>query len=88
MQLHFYTHQSHFHKNGFALRLALKQRYKGTRKWPIKATVTKVQSFIDSCLWRILKVHWPDKISNISLWVRTQQIPAEREIGRKKSGWV
>ena len=26
---------SHFHKNGFALRLALKQRYKGTRKWPI-----------------------------------------------------
>ena len=26
---------SHFHKNGFALRLALKQRHKGTRKWPI-----------------------------------------------------
>ena len=28
----------HFHavqKNGFALRLALKQRHKGTRKWPI-----------------------------------------------------
>ena len=27
--------QFHFHKNGFALRLALKQRHKGTRKWPI-----------------------------------------------------
>ena len=25
-----------FHKNGFALRLALKQRHKGTRKWPIR----------------------------------------------------
>ena len=25
---------------------------------------------------RILRVHWPDKISNISLWERTQQIPA------------
>ena len=26
---------SHFHKNGFALKLALKQRHKGTRNWPI-----------------------------------------------------
>ena len=26
---------SHFHKNGFALRLALKERHKGTLKWPI-----------------------------------------------------
>ena len=24
-----------FYKNGFALRLALKQRHKGTQKWPI-----------------------------------------------------
>ena len=29
---------SHFHKHGFALRLALKQRHKGTRKWPITLT--------------------------------------------------
>ena len=29
------TCRTHFHKNGFALRLALKQRHKGTRKWPI-----------------------------------------------------
>ena len=35
MQFHFHVNQSHFHKNVFALRLALKQRYKGTRKWPI-----------------------------------------------------
>ena len=34
MQFHFHANQSHFHKNGFALRLALKQRHKGTRKWP------------------------------------------------------
>ena len=33
VQLHFHANQSHFHKNGFALRLALKQRHKGTRKW-------------------------------------------------------
>ena len=35
MRFHFHANQSHFDKNGFALRLALKQRYKGTRKWPI-----------------------------------------------------
>ena len=35
MQFHFHANQSHFHKNGFALRLGLKQRLKGTRKWPI-----------------------------------------------------
>ena len=27
--------RTHFHKNGFALRLVLKQRHKRTRKWPI-----------------------------------------------------
>ena len=27
--------RTHFHKNGVALRLVLKQRYKRTRKWPI-----------------------------------------------------
>ena len=35
MQFHFHANQSHFHKNGFALKLALKQGHKGTRKWPI-----------------------------------------------------
>ena len=34
-QFHFHTNQSHFHKNGFALRLALKQSHKGTQKWSI-----------------------------------------------------
>ena len=35
MQFYSHANQSHFHKNGFALRLALKQRHEGTRKWPI-----------------------------------------------------
>ena len=35
MQFYFHANQSHFHKNGFALKLALKQRHKGTRKWPV-----------------------------------------------------
>ena len=38
MQFHFHANQSHFHKNAFALRLALKQRHQETRKWPILVT--------------------------------------------------
>ena len=40
MQFQFHANQSHFHKNGFALRLALKQRHKGTREWPIEGAIT------------------------------------------------
>ena len=36
MQFHFHANQSHCHNNGFTLRLVLKQRHKGTRKWPIR----------------------------------------------------
>ena len=41
MRFHFHANQSHFHKNGFAVRLALKQRHKGTRKWPIAMSHAK-----------------------------------------------
>ena len=40
MQFHFHANQSHFLKNDFALRLALKQRPQGTRKWPIMTKYT------------------------------------------------
>ena len=36
----------HFHKNGFALRLALKQRHKGTRKWLNKLLFSGKQKII------------------------------------------
>ena len=32
IQVHFHANQSHFHKNGFTLRLVLTQRQKATRK--------------------------------------------------------
>ena len=34
--------RTHFHMNGFALRLVLKQRHKRTRKWPINNMLTCV----------------------------------------------
>ena len=45
MQFHFHANQSHFHKIGFALRLALKQRHKGTRKWPISNAICGLCKF-------------------------------------------
>ena len=48
MQFHFHANQSHFHKNGFALRLALKWRRKGTLKWPIVLTAVTVASYADA----------------------------------------
>ena len=46
------------------------------------------QTFINTCLRRILQIHWPDKISNADLWMKTEQLPAEDEIGRRKWGWI
>ena len=45
MQFHFHANQSHFHNNSFALRLALKQRHKGTRKWPIGRSLIWITIF-------------------------------------------
>ena len=38
--------RTHFHMKGFALRLALKQRHKRTRKWPVDFLVVIMASGI------------------------------------------
>ena len=38
MVFHSHANKTHFHKKGCALRLILKVRVFGTRKWPIRAT--------------------------------------------------
>ena len=62
MQLHFHANQSHFHKNGFALRLALKLRHNGSRKWPIVDKQIKFNhQFHFTCTFavRLLKLGTP-----------------------------
>ena len=46
------TIENHFHINGFALSLALKVRFFGTRKWPIKL----LDFLVDSVLIMLLNV--------------------------------
>ena len=37
----------------------------------------KIQTFINTCIRRILQIRWPQTISNRELWKRTKQQPAE-----------
>lgn len=61
----------------------------GAETWrTTKTTTKKVQTFINSCLRRILQIHWPDTISNADLWQRTNQLPAENEIRRRRWRWI
>ena len=64
MQFHFHANQSYFHKNGFALRLALKQRHKGTRKWPgIMCTEGIQANQLMNYMTKVESQNW-DKLNN------------------------
>ena len=53
MQFRFHANQSHFHKNGFALCLALKQKQKETRKWTIVDTDKIHHQFHFTCTFTV-----------------------------------
>ena len=53
----------HFHKNGFALRLAQKQRHKGTREWPDLFAVS-VSATVSAAIY--LRTFFCHKISNFN----------------------
>ena len=58
MQVHFDANQTHFHKNGFALRLALKQRHKGTPKWPIVRESVNCNIVVPSTSVKLMTVNY------------------------------
>ncbi|VDO59195.1 unnamed protein product [Schistosoma margrebowiei] len=61
----------------------------GAETWrTTKASIQKIQVFINSCLRKILQIRWPDTISNNLLWERTNQIPAEEEIRKESWKWI
>ncbi|VDP42877.1 unnamed protein product [Schistosoma curassoni] len=47
-----------------------------------------IQVFINNCLRKILRIHWPDIISNNLLWERTNQIREEEKIRKKLWRWI
>ncbi|VDP42347.1 unnamed protein product [Schistosoma margrebowiei] len=61
----------------------------GAETWrATKVIMQKIQVFINSCLRKILRIRWPDTISNNQLWERTNQIPVEEEIRKKCWKWI
>ena len=57
--------------------------------WRItKHAVNKIQTFVNRCLRRIMNVKWSDKVSNNTLWTKTNQLSAEIEIKRRKWRWI
>ncbi|CAH8845511.1 unnamed protein product [Trichobilharzia szidati] len=61
----------------------------GSETWRVtKSTSNKLQTFINRCLRSILKIRWPERISNKDLWERTNQEPIVKQIGRKKWRWI
>ncbi|VDP55485.1 unnamed protein product [Schistosoma margrebowiei] len=53
-----------------------------------KTIIKHVQVFINNCLRTILNIYWPDTVSNSLLWEKTNQLPAEGEIRRRRWKWI
>ncbi|VDO54334.1 unnamed protein product [Schistosoma margrebowiei] len=61
----------------------------GAETWrTTTTTIKKVQVFINSCLRKILNIHWPDTTNNSVFWERTNQLPAEEEIRKRRWKWI
>ncbi|PFX25640.1 LINE-1 retrotransposable element ORF2 protein [Stylophora pistillata] len=61
----------------------------GAETWRMTVkTARKLQSYVNHCLRRILKIHWTDKITNEELWEWTGQIPMVKQVRKRKWMWV
>jgi hypothetical protein len=61
----------------------------GGETWKVdKETTHKLQTFLNKSQRKILKIHWPDKISNIELWNKTNQEPVETTVKGRKWNWI
>jgi hypothetical protein len=57
--------------------------------WKVKVAITnQLQTYINKCLRYILRVRWPEKISNTEIYKITNQMPVCTEIKRRKWRWI
>ena len=52
------------------------------------ATTHKEKAFINSCLKRILHIHWPNIISNKDLWEQTGSSLIGMGIKKRRWNWI
>ena len=61
----------------------------GAETWRTTAAGTKkLQTFINTCLRTILRIRWPNVITNEDLWQHTQQEPVEELIRQRRWRWI
>ena len=61
----------------------------GAETWMhTKRTHAKLQTFVNRCLRQILRIRWPEIISNKDLWKKTQQKSVAHDIARRKWKWI
>ena len=61
----------------------------GAETWRMNKTrLKRIQTFVNQCLRKILRIQWMDKVSNNDLWERTSQIQIEVEILTRRWGWL
>ena len=61
----------------------------GCETWLVSEVIRrKLQVFINRCLRRILRIFWPNTISNDALWERANMADINNIIRRRKYGWI
>ena len=61
----------------------------GCETWKTSKIIQNIlQTFVNRYLRRILKIRWPDTISNVELWKITNQKEITIEIKRQKWNWI
>ena len=61
----------------------------GSETWRVTNTSThKLQTFVNRCLRSILRIRWPEVVSNERLLEMTRQAPLDIDIKRRKWGWI
>ena len=61
----------------------------GCETWATTKSCTKrLQTFINKCLRRLLRIRWTDRIRNEEVWERAQHVPVDKEIGRRRWKWI
>ncbi len=61
----------------------------GAETWKVTAECCrKVQTFINKCLRRILRIWWPNTISNQDLWNQTKQMSPITQLKQRKWTWI
>jgi len=53
-----------------------------------KYITTKLQVFVNKSLRKLLRIFWPDQITNNELWKHTKQPRIDSHIRKRKWGWL